>query len=165
MAANASSMLAAGVVAEKFAERVGVPEDEQRKFLVLGYALGAKPIGLAITLALANQEAEQAAGSQPVTQPAPLKIATVNLPDGQTNQKYSVRLAAIGGQSPYAWALENGKLPPALTLNPATGIIAGTPTSTDEGPVDITVQVTDAAGTTADAEFKFKIAEAITARK
>jgi len=63
---GSASRILTGVIAEKFAERVGVPEEEQRKFLVLGYALGSRPVGLAVTLVLANKEAAQAPVLPPV---------------------------------------------------------------------------------------------------
>ena len=56
-----------------------------------------------------------------------------------------VTLSALGGRSPYVWALVN---PPAwLTLDPASGVLAGTPTAAGSFPVQVSVK--DAYGTAA----------------
>ncbi len=62
----------------------------------------------------------------------PLSITTGSLPQGTANQHYSAQLEASGGTGSYSWVLAGGSapLPPGLTLNPATGVISGVPTST-----------------------------------
>jgi hypothetical protein len=142
----------AGIVAEKFADNLGA---DRQKALVLGYALGSRPVGLGITLALVKRDADL--NPPPVANPVPLSIATASLPDGKVGQKYNVTLKATGGQPPVAWAEPGDDLPASLLLNPATGVITGTPVGTDKGAIDVTIQVTDAANTTAQAEFKFNI--------
>jgi len=145
-----------GVIAQTFADRIGV--QDSRKFLFLGYALGSKPVGLCITLALANREAEQTpATPPPVVNPAPLSIATAGLPDGKVGQDYKVKLRAAGGQLPVSWAEPNGDLPASLVLNAPTGVIAGAPTDQDKGPIDIKIQATDATNAKVEKEFKFNI--------
>lgn len=57
---------------------------------------------------------------------------------------YSSTLRAIGGTAPYTWTLIAGSLPAGLTLNPNTGLIAGTPLS--QFRHDFAVRVTDAVG-------------------
>jgi hypothetical protein len=71
----------------------------------------------------------------PLPSPAPaapgvatLQIATNALPVGAVQSSYSATLAATGGVPPYSWSTAGGALPTGLALNPATGIIAGTPT-------------------------------------
>jgi hypothetical protein len=149
-----------GVLAQTFADRIGV--QDSRKFLFLGYALGSKPVGLGITLALANREAEQTPPPPPVVRApvvrsAPLSIATASLPDGKVGQQYSVKLIATGGQPPVAWAEPNGDLPASLVLNAPTGVVAGAPTDRDKGPIDIKIQATDATNAKVEKEFKFNI--------
>lgn len=56
-----------------------------------------------------------------------LSIATTSLAPGHVSIGYNQTLQPAGGISPYAWALASGTLPPGLTLNASTGVIAGTP--------------------------------------
>lgn len=65
----------------------------------------------------------------PVGQPVPPGGFTVN-----------------GGCGPYTFAVTAGALPPALTLNPTTGVVSGTPTT--PGPYNFTVTATDCNGNT-----------------
>jgi hypothetical protein len=58
-----------------------------------------------------------------------------------TGAPYLQRLSAGGGVAPYTYSLEDGSLPPGLTLS-LLGTIAGTPTA--EGSYGFTVHVRDA---------------------
>jgi len=71
---------------------------------------------------------------------ATLSISTTSIPDGQVGLAYATTLAAIGGETPYSWALEDGTLPAGLNLM-STGIISGTPT--EEGTFSFQVSATD----------------------
>ena len=71
--------------------------------------------------------------------PSPLTITTNSLPDGRRNQPYAITLKASGGAIPYTWSVTPA-LPAGLTLDPATGVISGTPTATSDSPHDFTVQ-------------------------
>ena len=71
-------------------------------------------------------------------------ITTASLPEGTLGASYSKTLAAAGGTAPYSWAVVAGALPPGLTLNPATGVIAGYPTAA--GSFSVTFRVSDAQG-------------------
>jgi hypothetical protein len=51
-------------------------------------------------------------------------------------------MTAIGGVAPYKWLVQGGVVPPGLTINPATGVISGTPTSA-VGAVNIYLNVYD----------------------
>ncbi|MEU0517986.1 putative Ig domain-containing protein [Streptosporangium sp. NPDC006007] len=65
----------------------------------------------------------------------------------QVGVAYSVPLTVTGGTGPFAWSVTAGSLPPGLTLNTATGVLSGTPTTV--GGYPFTVQVIDAVGQTA----------------
>jgi large repetitive protein len=65
---------------------------------------------------------------------------------------YSFTFTAGGGTPPYTWALISGSFPGGLSLDPATGILSGTPTTTTGS---FTVQVTDALGATATLACEF----------
>ncbi|MCU1237169.1 MAG: Ig family protein, partial [Candidatus Solibacter sp.] len=61
-------------------------------------------------------------------------------------QSYSVQLAASGGSAPYIYSIYAGSLPAGLTLNAATGVISGSPTT--PGTYTFTSKVTDSKGKT-----------------
>ncbi|MEV6600040.1 putative Ig domain-containing protein [Actinoplanes sp. NPDC051346] len=70
---------------------------------------------------------------------------------GPTGVAYSKTLTANGGTTPYRWAATG--LPAGLTLDPATGVIAGTPTTAGNHTVKVTV--TDKHGLTGNLTFSF----------
>jgi hypothetical protein len=72
---------------------------------------------------------------------APLALTTTSLPAATLGTPYSAALAATGGVPPYTWSVTSGKLPTGLSLNPATGVISGTPAVL--GTSGFTVGVTD----------------------
>lgn len=73
---------------------------------------------------------------------ATLVITTTSLPSGQVGAGYSANLAATGGTAPYTWSLTSGTLPGGLSLNAASGVLAGFPSATAAG-VPVTFAVTD----------------------
>ncbi len=72
-----------------------------------------------------------------------LRITTTSLPDAQSDVAYSQTLTATGGSGPLQWSVMPN-LPAPLTLNPATGAIAGTPTAAS-AKSNYTFTVTDGA--------------------
>lgn len=85
----------------------------------------------------------------------PVAIATTSLPGGRVGQGYSATLVATNGQSPLTWDLVQGELPLGLSLNAATGQIAGTPARIES--VTFTVRVTDSGNPATNATREFTI--------
>lgn len=83
-----------------------------------------------------------------VTAPGLPVITTTSLPAATTGVAYSQALTETGGTAPFAWALTSGSLPDGLALNPAAGLISGTPTAA-AATSGFTVTVTDASSLTA----------------
>jgi hypothetical protein len=69
-----------------------------------------------------------------------ITVGPATIPPAQVNTLYSQALAAPGGVGVTTWT-STGTLPPGLTLNPATGLLAGTPTQT--GSFNFTVTARD----------------------
>jgi hypothetical protein len=72
---------------------------------------------------------------------------------------YSATLQAVGGVSPYQFAVTAGSLPAGLSFG-GKGTISGTPTSS--GTFVLTVEVTDAQSNQANKQFTLVVAAAIT---
>ena len=76
---------------------------------------------------------------------AALPTLTYNPPaGGQVGVFSSTPLTAAGGVGPLVWSISAGSVPAGLTLNTATGVLSGTPTTV--GTSSFTVTVTDANG-------------------
>ncbi|MFZ4857456.1 MAG: putative Ig domain-containing protein [Desulfuromonadaceae bacterium] len=71
-------------------------------------------------------------------------ITTTSLNTVVVGSPYNQSVAVIGGLAPYTWSITSGVLPSGLTINSATGVISGTPTTASGQPVVVEVQ--DAAG-------------------
>lgn len=100
-----------------------------------------------------------AVGAITVTITAGLAITTASpLPNGAVGSAYQLQLAA-SGVSPFTWAVTAGSLPPGFTLDPASGILSGTPTvATTYG---FTVQLTDSTKTSVSKNFTLTIQPAL----
>ena len=75
---------------------------------------------------------------------ASLTVNPATLPAAVAGHAYSQTVVASGGTAPYTYSISAGALPPGLTLNAATGVISGTPTS--PGTASFTVQARDVNG-------------------
>lgn len=85
----------------------------------------------------------------------PLSVSTVSLPDANTTVPYSVTLTATGGVYPYSWSATG--LPAWATLNPTTGVISGTPTTSGSFPVTVTVKDNNSPQASAPRSFTLKV--------
>jgi len=85
-----------------------------------------------------------------------ITINPAGLANGTVGTAYNQTIAAMGGGSPYNFAISSGALPAGLTLNATTGALAGTPTSA--GAVNFTVRATDANGCMGERAFTLVIA-------
>ncbi|PLP99496.1 autotransporter domain-containing protein [Cupriavidus pauculus] len=72
---------------------------------------------------------------------ATLTLTPSVLPAPTISTAYNSTFSASGGIAPYAFSLISGALPPGMTLNSATGTLAGTPTAL--GTYAFTVRATD----------------------
>ncbi|HEU0123712.1 MAG TPA: putative Ig domain-containing protein, partial [Bryobacteraceae bacterium] len=71
-------------------------------------------------------------------------ISPASIGNGATGLPYSQTLTAAPATGTLTWSLLAGALPPGLSLDPATGIISGTPTLV--GTYEFNVQVTSTSG-------------------
>ncbi|MFO0366667.1 MAG: beta strand repeat-containing protein [Acidobacteriota bacterium] len=74
-------------------------------------------------------------------------ISTTSLPNGTVASAYSTTLTTENAIGAATFAVTTGTLPAGLTLNPATGLITGTPTAS--GAAAFTLTATDSASRTA----------------
>lgn len=77
-----------------------------------------------------------------------LAVTTYTIPAANVNVAYSTTITASGGTTPYTFAIL-GSLPAGLSLNTSTGVISGTPTTTQSLPYTFEVEVTDSTTPTA----------------
>lgn len=69
-----------------------------------------------------------------------LVIRTHSLRRGAIGTRYLAKLATSGGTGGDVWSITGGSLPAGLTLNPATGVIAGTPTTDQTATFSVAVR-------------------------
>ncbi|MFC8849789.1 MULTISPECIES: fibronectin type III domain-containing protein [unclassified Micromonospora] len=78
-----------------------------------------------------------------------------DLPLGEVSAVFAEQLAVFGGTAPFSWSVAEGPLSPGLTLDPAVGLLAGTPTTAGAFPV--TIRVTDAFGLSDTQNFRILV--------
>ena len=87
-----------------------------------------------------------------------LVVSTTAANFGVVGNAYNSTLSATGGTPPYTWTDVASELPPlGLALNPATGVISGTPTNSTATAFVATFQVTDSAGGTASGSVTLRL--------
>ncbi len=73
-----------------------------------------------------------------------IALSPTSLPGIIVGTPYSQTISASGGLAPYTYSVVTGSLPPGLSLNPATGTIAGTVNTV--GNFSFSIAATDANG-------------------
>ena len=97
------------------------PECDPAQVTILGDYIGAQMAGFNVAAALGLIDHVQ---------------------DGEIQQPFTPRSVVVGGNTPYAASLSAGALPAGLFLDPATGVLSGTPTAA--GVYAFTVSASDA---------------------
>ena len=113
-----------------------------------GKAGGAPPTVLAATSPIVS-------GSVTVNVVSTVKISTKALTEAALGKPYSDSLEASGGTGAFTWSVSGGSLPPGLSLDPASGMISGTPTT--RGTFSFTVHLADAGPPTQFATAKLTL--------
>jgi hypothetical protein len=90
--------------------------------------------------------------------PAPVAIVSTTLRGGAVSAAYADTLRATGGNGTLSWTVSTGTLPAGLSLQAATGVIAGLPGAV--GTSQFTVQVSSA-GQSAAGTFSIAIVDAL----
>ena len=80
-----------------------------------------------------------------------LGIASIQMRDGTVGSSYSDTVSAIGGVSPYTYAVTSGSLPTGTSLNTSSGVVSGTTTAA--GTYNFSITATDHLGNTAARSF------------
>lgn len=116
------------------------------------------------TITIEDDTDETATRTFSVTIAEPVEITSPEtLPAGVVGVSYSVELAAEDGTEPIFWELEDGELPPGLTLDAdgtLDGVISGVPELADT--YEFTISATDAAGSTTERTFTIEITDGLT---
>lgn len=92
-----------------------------------------------------------------------ISIAPTTSAQGTVGSTYSQTLTATGGVAPYStWTVTSGTLPAGLTLNASTGVISGTPTTSNGTGVNVSIRASDANGCQGTQVIAFQICPVIT---
>ena len=89
-----------------------------------------------------------------------MSITPSNLDEATEGAPYSKPLSVTGGKEPYSWAVTSGQLPEGLTLDPTSGLISGTPTTSGGGTFEVTVK--DKLGSTETEKYSLTVTGALT---
>src|SRR6266851_626631 len=85
-----------------------------------------------------------------------LSITSASPPSGVVGSPYQFTIQTAGGVTPIQFAITLGALPSGLALNPSSGIVSGTPTSS--GSFSFVVQATDSNSSTASSQLTIAVA-------
>ena len=85
-----------------------------------------------------------------------LVLTPASLGAGTAGTAYSATLSASGGTAPYSYSISSGSLPAGLSLDTASGLISGTPSS--NGTANLTITATDSNGAIGSQAYSIAIA-------
>jgi hypothetical protein len=100
-----------------------------------------------ITLRITDQAGAMVAKRFNLTISKAVSVSTRALSGATVGKQYSARLSASAGKKPYIWSVAGGALPDGLLFDGAGGRLTGVPRV--PATVDLTLQVTDSLGATA----------------
>ncbi len=78
---------------------------------------------------------------------------------------YSQSCPATGGQAPYTWSVSSGSLPAGITLDPASGLLSGTPSATGTSTFTLRVVDSDTPAQSASVNVTLVVASALSLAK
>jgi Putative Ig domain len=112
-----------------------------RSGVLSGTATASGSFSFSVAVSDSQQPPSVANGNYSITIAPALQVSTAFLPSGSPSVSYSATLSGTGGFPPYSWTIAQGSLPSGVTLNAASGVISGTPSSS--GTSTFTVQASD----------------------
>ncbi|MGE0433633.1 MAG: putative Ig domain-containing protein [Planctomycetota bacterium] len=114
--------------------------------LISGTPTAAGNFNINVTLTDSNGKTAVQANSLLVN--AAVGISGSSLPNGEEDVAYSATPTRTGGTAPYTWSMIINPSLPELSMDPATGLISGTPPVDSGGNYTVTVTITDSLGGT-----------------
>jgi Putative Ig domain len=137
---------------------LGICPQDGLAICAAGGLIFGTPTGLgSFTLNVVVKDAAGQTATVPLTLvvAAGVIIQTSSLVPAAVGVNYSQTLVGSGGKTPYAWSVSAGSLPPGMALDPASGIISGTPTA--GGVFPFTITLTDATPVQATAALTINV--------
>ncbi len=120
-------------------------------YAVTGSHTYSQPGGFLVNIFVSDGSGNAASGSSQITG----ALSPATLPGGTVGGPYRQVITAGSG---YTYRVTAGSLPPGLTLDPGTGVLAGMPSSFAGSPFSFTVTATDASGDVASQPYRIAIA-------
>ena len=133
--------LPAGLTLDSSGRVTGVPETTTKK--------------TSFSVRVTDKVGAEAVGNFQIRVLRPLAIVSTGIARGRQNAKYSARLKAANGKSPYIWFVADGSLPPGLSLHPTRGMISGRPAAA--GNFTFTIMLLDSLGYADERSFTLSV--------
>ena len=123
---------------------------------IIGAPSAAATYNVVLTVTDSATPAGQRSQTFPLTIIPKLLFTSGTPPDGIIGTPYTFTFTTSGGKPPITWSFQSGPLPAGLSLDPNTGTVTGTPTST--ALTNATVVATDSGGQQQHAFAAFDVA-------